>query len=602
MNKKVITYLKLIIVVVIIALLVWFLIISPMYNFSKYEKALEDGAKRYFEINNTELPTGKRVANVSMQTLYHKAYLKEDFYIPYTNKPCDLKKSWVKVRKVDGEYKYYTYLQCGAMKSSVDSKGPEVKLKGAEKITINLGSKYKELGVASVIDNQDGKMDTKNVTIDSKKVNTNKIGTYEVTYTALDGLKNKTVVKREVEVISKLKNTVNRATNKKGYYVGNDSNNYIKLSGMLFRIIGVDGKNVRIVAEEDIANINYNGIASWLDDYYMNHINEQSKKLLVKNKYCDMKIDDKTSNVTKCTAFTKERYAYVPSTVDVVKTKNEQGQSFMKPSTMSWVAGSIDENSAYVTRDIFYGEQYGNDFYKDSKTNNYGIRPVLTVKGTTLIKDGEGTKSNPYTFGETKPGKPDELINTRYSGEYIEYGGLLWRIIETNDDGTTKVISVENIKNGGINVKAYHENVTGTKVIYNPNKKGNVGYYINNKVSEFIDTSYFVNKEISVPIYKTNIQYKKESSKEKYTVKLSAPNMYEMFSARATTVLSTRSYWLINSSEEEFHKAAVTDAGVVTEELGNFDEFGIRVVANLKKSVNITKGHGTILSPYNISK
>ena len=86
-------------------------------------------------------------------------------------------------------------------------------------------------------------------------------------------------------------------------------------------------------------------------------------------------------------------------------------------------------------------------------------------------------------------------------------------------------------------------------------------------------------------------------------MKLSAPNMYEMFSAKATTVNTTRSYWLINSTKEELKKAAVTDAGVVvTEKVGNFDNYGIRVVANLKKSVNITKGNGTIDFPYNISK
>ena len=50
-----------------------------------------------------------------------------------------------------------------------------------------------------------------------EKIDTSKVGTYEVTYTALDGLKNKTVVTRKVEVISKIRNAVNLATEKKGY-------------------------------------------------------------------------------------------------------------------------------------------------------------------------------------------------------------------------------------------------------------------------------------------------------------------------------------------------------------------------------------------------
>ena len=603
MNKKTLSVLKLLVVVVIVALFVWFIFIKPSYNFSKYEKTLEEAAVRYYQLNQTELPTGKRVATVTMQTLYHKSYLKEDFYIPYTDKPCDLKESWVKVRKVDGEYKYYTYLQCGAMKSTVDNKGPEIKLNGSDVVTIDLGSKYKEPGVKSVVDNTDGKMNVKDVTIDSKKVDTEKIGTYKVTYTATDGLKNKTTVERTVEVVSKIKNAVKIANDKKDYYKGSNPANFVRLSGMLFRVIGVDGNNVRIVADEDIANVNYSGVSPWLEDYFMKHISENAKKLLVKNKYCNMKVTNENLNATECTSFTDSRYSYIPSIVDVNLTKDDKSTSFMKPETLSWLANEKDDKTAYTTRNVFFGNEAGSDFYADSKTQNYGVRPVLTIKGDTLIKSGNGTSTSPYTFGETKTGKTDEAINTRYSGEYISYGGMLWRIIEVNEDGTTKVVSIENIKKDGVNIKTNYKKVKSDKKIYNPTQKNNVGYYINNKVSEYIDTSYFVNKEIKVPVYKKEIQYGKQKTTEKYKVKLSAPNMYEMFSASAKSASRTRSYWLLNSSEEPYYKALVTDAGVViTENVGDFDEYGIRVVANLKKSVSIKKGKGTKDSPYNITK
>ena len=603
MNKKTLSVLKLLVVVVIVALFVWFIFIKPSYNFSKYEKTLEEAAVRYYQLNPTELPTGKRVATVTMQTLYHKSYLKEDFYIPYTDKPCDLKESWVKVRKVDGEYKYYTYLQCGAMKSTVDNKGPEIKLNGSDVVTVDLGSKYKEPGVKSVVDNTDGKMNVKDVTIDSKKVDTEKIGTYKVTYTATDGLKNKTTVERTVEVVSKIKNAVKIANDKKDYYKGSNPANFVRLSGMLFRVIGVDGNNVRIVADEDIANVNYSGVSPWLEDYFMKHISENAKKLLVKNKYCNMKVTNENLNATECTSFTDSRYSYIPSIVDVNLTKDDKSTSFMKPETLSWLANEKDDKTAYTTRNVFFGNEAGSDFYADSKTQNYGVRPVLTIKGDTLIKSGNGTSTSPYTFGETKTGKTDEAINTRYSGEYISYGGMLWRIIEVNEDGTTKVVSIENIKKDGVNIKTNYKKVKSDKKIYNPTQKNNVGYYINNKVSEYIDTSYFVNKEIKVPVYKKEIQYGKQKTTEKYKVKLSAPNMYEMFSASAKSASRTRSYWLLNSSEEPYYKALVTDAGVViTENVGDFDEYGIRVVANLKKSVSIKKGKGTKDSPYNITK
>ncbi len=601
MNKKSIKYLKLFVTLAIIALLVWFLVIRPLTVFNKYERQMEEAGKRYFELNKSELPTGTRLATVSMQTLYHKAFLKEDFFIPYTEEPCDLKNSWVKVKRVNGEYKYYTYLKCGAMESSIDNKGPEIKLNGSKEMTINLGEDFKDPGVKSVYDATDGKLDVKTVTVKSKNLDTSKVGTYEVTYTALDSLKNKSTVTRTVKVVSKLKNAVLLETNKKGYYQGADPANHIILSGMMFRIIGVDGDNVKLIALEDVANVNYEGINSWLN-YYMEHFNEQSKKLLVKNKYCNMDITDATINETSCKSVTESQYAYLPSITDINKSKDENGKSFLYPLTLSWTANKKSSDTAFATRYMMFGNVTHTNYYADKTYNNYGVRPVITVKGSTLLKGGDGTLDNPYTFGETKKGTADEPINKRYPGEYITYGGILWRIVETSKDGTTKIISLDNISKDGQAITTSYE-TTNTVKQYNPTQKGNIGYFINNRVSEYIDTSYFVNKKIEVPIYTADIAYKKETSTKKYEVKLSAPNTYEMFSAQATTDIKYKSYWLINSSKKQYYKGAVTDAGVVlSKEVSDMDAFGIRVVGNLHKNVMITKGKGTLKEPYNITK
>lgn len=602
MNKKVKNTLVFVIIIILVIIGAWFLILKPLVTFNQYEKQLEEAGKRYYELNRTALPTGNRIATVDMQTLYHKAYLKEDLYIPYTKEPCSLKESWVKVRRENGEYKYYTYLKCGVLESKVDNKGPEIELNGEEKITIDLGEEYKEPGVKSVKDNTDGEIKVSEVTIKSDEVNTNKIGTYKVSYTALDSFKNKTTITRTVEVISKIKNAVMKETEDKGYYIGADVNNYVRLSGMIYRIIGVDEDNVKIVAENDVANVNFTGIDSWLD-YYYEHINDEAKKLLVKNKYCNMTITEETTNTTECSSFTKERYAYIPSITDINKSLNEKQGSFLKPGTMSWTANAKDDKTAYATRNLLFGDAGGQNYYIDSQSYNYGVRPVLTIKGDTLITSGDGTKAKPYSFGETKKAKADSKVNTRYSGEYISYGGILWRIIEVNDDGTTKVISWQNIVKDGEFVKIRDEDLKKNKKTYNPKNKDSIGYYINNRVSEYIDTSYFVNKNVEVPVYKSNIQYGKETETKKYKVKLSAPNMYEMFSAQASGNLNMRSYWLINSSKKAYYKGAISDVGVVIEgEISNFDKYGVRVVGNLNEKVTITRGNGTEEKPYYITK
>ena len=177
---------------------------------------------------------------------------------------------------------------------------------------------------------------------------------------------------------------------------------------------------------------------------------------------------------------------------------------------------------------------------------------------------------------------------------------MLWRIVEVNKDGTTKIISMDSIKaKDNVKVKTSYQSKSK---IYNPTEKGNIGYFIKNKVSEYVDTSYFVNKNVEVPIYDGEIQYGKETTTKKYKVKLSAPNIYEMFSAYTNTFGNMKAHWLINSSKQDVTKSAMTDIGVIITIVGDYDEFGIRVVANLQENIMITKGKGTFDNPYNITK
>ena len=90
-----------------------------------------------------------------------------NIYIPYTKKPCSITNSWVKVTKKDNDYNYIVYLECGAIKSTVDHKGPQITLKGKMEETIEVNEDYKDPGVAKVYDKSDGNLDVANVKIDN---------------------------------------------------------------------------------------------------------------------------------------------------------------------------------------------------------------------------------------------------------------------------------------------------------------------------------------------------------------------------------------------------------------------------------------------------
>ena len=120
----------------------------------------------------------------------------------------------------------------------------------------------------------------------------------------------------------------------------------------------------------------------------------------------------------------------------------------MKTDTMSWVANSQSEKKAYVTRKYFTGPSHTESFLPYGVNENYGVRPKIVISSDTLVADGDGTKYNTYVFGESKKAKGGTRLNTRFSGEIVKIGGLLWKILETNDDGTTKVIMLNTLGAG----------------------------------------------------------------------------------------------------------------------------------------------------------
>ena len=583
---------RLVVTLIIIGLFIWFLVLSPYITFKKNENTMLEAAKRYYELNSDKLPTGTRMSTADLQTLARESYIKEDFYVPFSKKPCSITKSWVKVKHTNSGYKYYTYLQCGVLKSTTDHTGPVITLNGSNEITINKGDTYKEPGVKKVVDNTDGQIDVKEVEI-TGDVNTSKVGTYTITYSVMDSFKNETVKTRTIKVVQQLKNTVEKVT-KIGQYVGKVTNNYIKFSGMDFRIVGIVDGNVKIVAADDVANVNYSDLDEWLK-YYYEHINKDSKDYVVKTKYCNDTLTD--TSTKECSKYTNEKNVYILSVQDINKATDENGNSYLYPETIDWVANAKTNKEGWTTREYFSDSTL--KYMEFSKDYNFGIRPVLTIKGDALITSGDGTSEKPYMIDDYDIGKSGDKVNTRLSGEYIEYSNMLWQIIETTDSSLTKVISYNTMTVDSLSDISYP--LGETKNMYNPTKKGNIGYIINQKASDAVDEKYFVKNKIEVPIYKTLATYKGTSSTKKYNVKFHAPNMYEMHTARNSN--TQRSYWLMNSSSEEFRRYIVSEIGVVFyQKEGTPTDAGTRIVGYLDKDCQIVQGQGTKDNPYKITK
>lgn len=591
MISKVLKKLRVLVIIAIIVAFVWFLAVYPTYKFKDYESQIKSAAERYYELNPTKLPTGERVATVTLQELYRGAYIKDDLYIPYTKEPCSVKDSWVKVTKKNNDYKYNIYLECGALKSTIDHKGPIITLKGDKEMNIEVNSKFKDPGIEKIYDKTDGNIDVEETVIKGN-VDTSKIGTYSIKYTAVDKLGNKTTEERTINVINTLKTQVKKLLGKETRFKGEPENNYIMVSNMRYRIVGLDdNSNVIVVTEHPVSYINYNKIDKWLNDYYYNLLSSKAKKIIVESEYCK---SVKDTSATECSTKTEAKKIYYPSVVDVNLAEAGE-QNFMKTDQLSWI------NSNEISSIGVYNQAFFNVLYKkEKKTSISAIRPMLTIDGKLKVLSGEGTQKKPYILKDYIKPDGDKKVSDLVIGDVITNKGIKYIVINQLSDGTTKVISYNNIKEIGDLFRI--ENTEKTPLIYNPTKKKNIAFKINNQITNYVDKSIFTAHEIEVPIYKNNIEYGEEIKKVKYNVLFSAPNIFEIFSAQnyEGEEISEGSTWFINSSQSPDKGVIVDTYGDVLDTVYKDDVYGLRAVAYIKKNQNVSSGSGTYKDPYTI--
>lgn len=595
-NKKNEKIIKMVVTVIVIVILVWFAIINPLLKFKAMEKEMLDSSKRYFEINTSMLPTGTKIRKISLQTLYEKDFIQEDLRAPYTNKYCDAENSWVRVSKEKNDYKYNVYLECGMFKSKTDHKGPEINLNGKEEVVVYQGDKYKDTGIKSVVDDTDGKIDISKVKIDTSKVNTDKVGTYEVTYTISDSLENKTVKVRTVKVIQTLNNIVKKNTDNTKIYKGSHDDNYVMIDGILFKIVGINSDNsVKVVSNENIASVNYDGIDSWLNDYFYEKLSDSAKKYIVKSKWCNEKVTD-PSNYTKCNSYSKKKYVGLLSVADLNNAKDSDGISNINTSIATWTLSSKTEKESFVYSYYNMTEGGFKEYKEFSNDEIYSVKPALNIVKDANIISGDGSQSNPYILdGNSNNHKKGDKISEVKTGTYISYSGYKWRVIGKENDNTTKVIMMDSLGNS-----SYYTNYANSISNYNPNSKNNLGYKIVNESSNYLKTTIFVKKETTIKIYDNGIKFGKETSKKDYSVKLVAASLFDLFSAEPST---TSSVWYQESSKKNnLNYANSMTLGVIKNKFDSTEKNGVRLTGYINQDVKIKGGSGTQYDPYTLTK
>lgn len=584
-NKKKIT---ISLIVVIAVALIWFLIISPLIEFKKSENEVLNAGKRYFEVNKTYLPTGNRIKTISLKTLYNKDFIKEDIKVPNSSSMCDENESWVKVQKKNNEYNYNVYLKCGIYSSKVDHKGPTITLKGENEITVNKGDKFKDPGIASVSDNTDGKIDTKQVKVDSN-VNINKNGTYEIKYSIKDSFDNKTEVIRTVKVVQILDKIVKKETDKTNYYKGNDNNNYIKLDGILFKIVGLneDG-SVKVTSSEPLAFVDYNSVDTWLNDYFYDKLSDNVKKYIKNDsKWCDEVISN-TDNYTKCNKYGKKKAVGLLSVADINNSKDKDGNSSLLGQQSFLLGNQKDKKEIKVI-------PIENKIKTENKNIVSGVRPTMNLKSNIVISKGNGSDSSPYIIkGTATRVKAGSKVSNLKIGEYVNYSGFNWRVSNKKDDGNIQLVLDDTItSNEGYLLLGF-----GTDgKYYSTNNKTNLGYKLVNEGSKYINTKLLKKQKFKVYNYKGNATYNSNVNYSNYTTKLIEVSMFELFSTS-----SSDNYWFRESDGKENAYANSPIGDVVKYEIVENNNSMIKLSVLVDGTSTIKLGSGSKNDPYTITK
>lgn len=135
-------------------------------------------------------------------------------------------------------------------------------------------------------------------------------------------------------------------------------------------------------------------------------------------------------------------------------------------------------------------------------TDILGIKPVITLKSTNKLINGDGTKDNPYTFEEEQS----------MLGSYVKLGNDTWRVYDIDDNNLK--LSLDNY------LKINNEEITykySDKGYYhNDGKQGTLAYYLNkNYLSKLTYSSNIIEANYANGIYSntTNYDYTKVLNK-----------------------------------------------------------------------------------------
>lgn len=370
-------------------------------------------------------------------------------------------------------------------------------------------------------------------------------------------------------------------------YKGKNIDNYVKYSGRLWRIVSINDNGIKLITEDNQTSLvwglktNYEKslVKSWLNDkkdiksFYESLSNTE---ILTKTKTC---VDIVSKTNISCNKIIEEKVGLLS-----VYEYQEAGaeKSYLNIGEYWWTS-SIDANNLawyiYSIGALNNNVSLGKIYYA------YGVRPTITIKSDIKVISGSGKRDDPYCFVNTT----NNMLNSKYVGEYINYSGYTWRIIET-DKEYTKIVMNGVIKNNNDDLyKAYGSSN------YMTSSYG-LGYYLNNVFYNSLENKEFILK------YPFNMGRYDKTYKYDY-------NMIAEYKEKMHIGLLQLGELFINDIDNYFLSTrTITSDGSIYEVIKDgkiylgavSDKQRVRPTLYLKNDIVVNSGSGSISDPYKI--
>ncbi len=405
------------------------------------------------------------------------------------------------------------------------------------------------------------------------------------------------------------------------FITGTNPNNYIWYSGKLWRAMSINNSSdtVKLITQWNISVIPYNSNSSTFKGSYIETwLNDTTVDGFLGNlrNYEDFIVSDATWYTATSTAnlgsITKpSSSSTVTQTVGLLNMYEYQ-TSYIGTTTSN---GYLNNELAWWTltpynstnvRNINY---YGDGYYY-SPSNADGVRPVINLKSSVRIIDGDGTEDNPYRLmGDNDTNLEGIALSTRYSGEYVSFGtgtNNLYRIVSHETEGLTKITSANPIKDSG----SFRNSAFGSSVRYS--SATTIGRFLNGTyLTSYIGSNYSNMITDSTTWYLGTVgsggnyrlaKYRDANMSSTTTTtastKVGLLRLGELMAGQFDTYGNNTSYWTLNPYNTSY--VWLTDASGYSYSESPSYTYGIKPAINLKSNVIITSGNGTKNSPFTL--